>query len=119
MRSVGSVTATNWFGVVTRRSVSYDVVDGAIAWQYTASYDRKGMLQGTFRMKCDAKEVDPRFRDVMGEVDAEVGEEMKKDGNFRQFGSCHAMWALKKAKLKARGIVWYSPSELNPGAMFD
>ena len=69
--------------------------------------------------RSDAKEVDPKYADVIDRVEAEVTAEMKKDGTHGQFGSCHSFWSRKKEKLKERGIVWRSPSELNPDTCFD
>ena len=39
---------------------------------------------------------------------------------FKQLGSCHRIWAMKKQILKEKyGITWYTPAELNPDVIFD
>ncbi|MDB6078072.1 MAG: hypothetical protein JWO82_1819 [Akkermansiaceae bacterium] len=34
-------------------------------------------------------------------------------------GSCHRIWRLMKERLEQQGILWYSPAEMNPCAVFD
>jgi hypothetical protein len=39
---------------------------------------------------------------------------------FMQLGSCHRIWAIQKQILnKKYGIIWYTPTELNPDIKFD
>ena len=39
---------------------------------------------------------------------------------FMQLGSCHRIWAIQKQILnKKYGIIWYTPTELNPDVKFD
>jgi hypothetical protein len=101
------------------RWVTYVVVDGEIAWSYTLSFKPDDRLDSIQDSKSDAKEYDPKFEKVIEEVNVEVGAEMKKQGTYQKFGSVHQFWGLKKEKLKARGIEWRSPSELNPNAIYD
>jgi len=56
---------------------------------------------------------------MIKDVEDEVDGEMKRNGSFGRFGSVHTFWRLKKVKLKARGVEWWSPSELNPNAIYD
>jgi hypothetical protein len=48
-----------------------------------------------------------------------VHAEMKRKGSFGKFGSVHEFWGLKQEKLKAKGIKWRSPAELNPNTNYD
>ena len=101
------------------RWVSYIVVDGEIAWSYFVEFNADNSLDSVHESKRDAKEYDPEYQNVIKEVVAEVQTEMKQSGSYGKFGSVHEFTHLKKEKLKARGIEWRSPSELNPGASFD
>jgi hypothetical protein len=53
-----------------------------------------------------AKEVEDREKELDGAV-------------FSRRGQCHRVWVLTKMILKDRGIVWFSPADLNPGIVFD
>lgn len=97
----------------------YFAVDGEIAWTYSVQCRGDGSFVTLSESRCDAKEYDPKFRDVIAAVEQEAIAEMKKSGDYGQFGSVHGFWSLKKAKLKRRGIEWRSPSELNPNTYFD
>jgi hypothetical protein len=101
------------------RWIAYDLVDGNIAWRYVLTFKADGNLDHIDSRKFDSKEIDPNFRRVFEEVDSAVTKEMKQNGTHEQFGSVHAYWRLKKEKLKARGIEWNSPAELNRGTHFD
>jgi hypothetical protein len=101
------------------RWVSYTVADGEIGWCYLIKFKADGSVDYVEESRCDAKEYDPRYQKVMKEVEREVTAAMKKDGSYGQFGSCRAFWHLKREKLKARGIHWRSPAELNPNVCFD
>jgi hypothetical protein len=101
------------------RWASYTLVDGDIAWRYVLSFAVDGTLDWIHASKFDAKELDPRFRRVVEEVNAEVTAEMRGKGSVGRLGSVHTYWRLKKEKLKARGIDWYSPAELNPDSIYD
>jgi hypothetical protein len=38
----------------------------------------------------------------------------------RERGRCHGVWSRMKVILKEEhGVIWYSPSEMNPGMKFD
>lgn len=96
------------------RWVAYTVTDGDIGWRYLVKFKKDNSAEEIQTTKCDAKEYDPEYRDDILEVEAEASEEMKKTGIDGGLGSIHLFWQLKKEKLKARGIDWSSPSELNP-----
>ncbi len=101
------------------RWVEYRLVDGAIAWTYRMSFKADGVLDNVMVTKSDAKEYDPKYSKIIQEVENEVEAIMKKNGSYEKFGSVHGFWNLKRAKLKARGIKWLSPSQLNLNACFD
>ena len=50
--------------------------------------------------------------DIEAQIDAQLG-----TGYY--MGKCYEIWALKQRLLADFGIVWRSPSVLNPGMMFD
>jgi hypothetical protein len=101
------------------RWVSYTLVDGEVGWRYFVTFKADGSLDSVHESKCDAKEYDPRYESVIKEVDNEVQAEMKRNGSYEQFGAINGFWHLKKQKLKARGIDWRSPSDLNPFTSYD
>ena len=101
------------------RWVSYTLVDGSIAWRYLLRFKLDGSLEDIDVSKVDAKELDPKFQTAFKEVDSEVEAEMKQRGTYGRFGSVHTYWGLKKEKLKARGINWRSPNELNRNTSYD
>ena len=101
------------------RWVKYTLVDGTIAWQYHVQFKSDGSLYYVMEIKCDAKDCDPKYKKLMTDVENEVRGEMKRDGTSGHFGSVHTFWDLKQNKLRARGIEWRSPRELNPNSIFD
>jgi hypothetical protein len=101
------------------RWISYTLVDGDVGWGYTLRLWSDGSLDRIDASKFDAKEVDPKFEELIKSVDSEVEAEMKQSGTFGRLGSIHTYWRLKKEKLKARGVDWHSPSELNRGTIYD
>jgi hypothetical protein len=101
------------------RWVSYGVKDGGIEWVYTLNYKQDGELDYIHPSRRDAKESDPKYQTIIKEVEDEVDAEMKRKGTFGKGGSIGEFWYLKQVKLKARGIEWHSPAELNPGTHYD
>lgn len=101
------------------RWVSYVAVDGNIAWVYTIKFNADRSVDYLRPEKVDSKEYDPAYQEIMSKVNAEVSDEMKREGSSGKLGSVHRYWSLKKEKLKARGIDWRSPSELNPNTCYD
>ena len=105
--------------IEVRRRVDYTLTDGDIGWRYSAHFESNGTLADFDEdMRFDAKETDPKYRKIIDAVESEVQSEMKKQG-VAGLGSCHTFWLLKKEKLKAQGIAWRSPSDLNPNTCFD
>jgi len=101
------------------RWVNYTLVDGEIAWRYFVRFKGDGSLDSFFDTKCDAKEYDTKYQKLIKEVENEANAEMKRAGSLGRLGSVHTFWRLKKEKLKAKGIEWRSPAELNPDHNFD
>jgi len=102
----------------TARRKTFELVDGDIAWSYTFDFNSRGMLLETSQVKFDAKEVDPKLKETFATLDKELADEMKQLGISGQLGAVNSYWRLKKEKLKAKGIEWRSPAELNSG-IFD
>jgi hypothetical protein len=98
--------------------VSYLLVDGAIAWVYVADFKPNGSIGNVITTRRDAKEFDPKYSQLIKDVQDQVSLDMKKQG-LRGFGSIHTFWGRVKEKLKNKGIDWHSPAELNPNANFD
>ena len=101
------------------RWVRFTIADGEIAWNYFMRFKANGEFKYLDTTKCDARDVDPRYNQIMEDVAKEVDAEMKREKSAGQFGSCHSFWYLKKLRLKAKGIDWRSPKELNPGTCYD
>lgn len=73
-------------------------------------------------IKFDMIEKDPKYRDVFKKIDKEVEESIKNDPIFKNRPDGYALyfWNKKKALLKNKyNIDWKTPSELNPGVLFD
>ena len=66
-------------------------------------------------LRHDPVEMTEEYLAVIDEVD----EKIEKNREYRGFGSCHHVWSLKTDYLAQKGIVWHSPSCLNPHVMFD
>jgi hypothetical protein len=71
----------------------------------------------------DPVEDDPRYLEVLDEVEQETKTRMKKDGwpdKPTFLGWCHLYWGYKKRVLwEKHGISWRSPAEMNPGLLYD
>lgn len=69
-------------------------------------------------LKRDPVEWSSAYEKVIDEVERLVDEEL--EDHPRGMGFCFAYWSAKKHILLDRfGIEWRSPSEMNPGVMFD
>ena len=66
-------------------------------------------------LKHDPVETTEEYLAVIDEVD----EKIEKNREYRGFGSCYHVWSLKADYLAEKGIVWRSPSALNPKVRFD
>ncbi|MCD6050365.1 MAG: hypothetical protein K0Q55_1768 [Verrucomicrobia bacterium] len=101
------------------RWTRYAILDGEVGWSYTMAFKADGSLNYIREQKADSQDYDPKHRVLIDSINAEVKAEMEKQGTYGQFGSVHTYWSLKKDKLKARGISWRSPAELNPNTNYD
>ena len=66
-------------------------------------------------LRHDPVEMTEEYLAVIDEVD----EKIEKNREYRGFGSCYHVWSLKADYLAEKGIVWRSPSALNPKVRFD
>lgn len=67
----------------------------------------------------DPAEDDPETGPVIREILDQVTEELKPEEGW-QMGLCHLIWRTAKERLlREHSIVWYTPSEMNPGSIFD
>lgn len=67
----------------------------------------------------DPIEDDPRYWEIIQQVNDEVNKALSADGQI-YMGYCHYFWSEKKKLLKKRyGIKWRSPSDLNPSIHYD
>ncbi len=69
------------------------------------------------KLKADPVQLQPEWEKNIYEVEAECERRLKDEP--RCMGFCHSYWSTKAAVLAERGIVWKSPSAMNPGVMFD
>ena len=83
----------------------------------------------------DAIEDDPEYAGIIAAIDKEVELEVRQEIGARNAlcggtspeagledwprGTCHRFWKLKRDRLLEKGIIWYSPKDLNPGCIFD
>jgi len=89
------------------RWVSYVLIDGDIAWQYDLRFMFSGEDATIIRTKCDAKEFDLKYMQIIKDVEAEVAAEMKQNGTSGKLGSIHDFWGMTQDKLKAKNIIIY------------
>jgi hypothetical protein len=91
---------------------NYLLVDVELAWIYQARHPSLDPAIENIGL-ADAKEFDPRFRDLILRAEKEARAELEKRGQ-----TSPRQWRidrLKKEKLKAQGIDWRSPADLSPG----
>ncbi|PWU11835.1 MAG: hypothetical protein C5B50_22500 [Verrucomicrobia bacterium] len=101
------------------RWASYKITDGEIQWIYRLNFTPGGRLDYIEEERRDAKEDEPRYEKTIKDAKAETEAEMKKNGTYGRLGSVHTFWHLLKQRLKAKGIDWRSPAELNPNTRYD
>lgn len=68
-------------------------------------------------LKKDPVEWTARWEEVIDEADRMAEEKLK--GYSRGMGFCHGYWHERQKALRKLGVVWRTPSEMNPGTMFD
>ena len=88
-------------------------MDGGLQWRLDVDFKDDGAVSRLFFTKTDAIEADPALRETFDTVEKEVEAGMQAKG-IRGFGSINTYLTMKKAALKARGVEWRSPLELNP-----
>ena len=77
-----------------------------------------GRVEQEGYLKHDPVEWSTAYEKVIDEVERIVDGEL--DDHPRGMGFCFAYWSAKKHVLRTKfGIEWRSPSEMNPGVMFD
>lgn len=66
----------------------------------------------------DPIEEDPQYAESFAAAEALAEQELYERANTRGF--CHIYWQTKQRILKDQfGIMWFSPSEMNPSVRFD
>jgi len=101
------------------RWVAYTLTDGAVAWTCICEFKPSGQVESFLSERIDPAETNPQYKPIIRAIDAELEAQMKQQGTYGKLGTIHTFWQLKKEKLKARGIDWHSPAELNPGTQYD
>lgn len=77
-----------------------------------------GLPEYSIKVFKDKEEINNKIPDkVMKEVETEL-DDIFKD-THKGMGFCHQYWAKKKQLLNDRGYEWFSPKDLNPGAIYD
>jgi hypothetical protein len=94
------------------------MLDGELAWQYDVGYGNDESVRYVMRERIDAVELTPAYLGVIAEIEEQVAARMKAEG-IKGFGSCHAFWHIKQELLKGKGIIWHTPTEMNPGTCYD
>jgi len=97
---------------------AFYLIDGAIAWEYHVQFKPDGSVDTVRESRSDANEYDPKMIPIIQQAYEEALAEMKPR-NPGQLGFAPVLWWTMKAKLKAKGIDWYSPADLNPNTRFD
>ena len=61
----------------------------------------------------DEESLSNLLKEARARADAEIDPKIRR-------GRCHGVWIrTKKIMKEEHGIDWYSPSEMNPGVLFD
>ena len=94
------------------------MLDGELAWQYDVGYGNDESVRYVMRERIDAVELTPAYLRVITEIEEHVAARMKAEG-IQGFGSCHAFWHVKQELLKGKGIIWRTPTEMNPDTCYD
>jgi hypothetical protein len=75
-------------------------------------------VQGSERELHDPIEDDPLYQGFLQAAESETDEELRSAG--RGLGFCHRLWKTKQTILVRKyGVIWFSPSEMNPHILFD
>lgn len=103
---------------VTRWS-AYTLTDGSVAWTCICQFKPSGQVDSFDTERIDPGETNPQYKPIIRAIDAELEAQMRQQGTYGKPGSLHTFWQLKKERLKAKGIDWHSPAELNPSTRYD
>jgi hypothetical protein len=101
------------------RWTTFAVTDGDMTWRYLVRLKKDKGLEDIQLERCDSKDYAEEYQDDMDEVEEETQEELRKTGISGGTGAMRLFWQLKQEKLKARGIEWHTPGELNPDKSYD
>jgi hypothetical protein len=68
----------------------------------------------------DPIEDDPRLKEIINDVENEVDCKLQSSGVKQDMGYCFLVWHEMEKILRERfGVVWFSPSKMNPSALYD
>ena len=102
------------------KDIVYYLIDGEICLPYHVQFNKDGSVKQISLFDIiDAKDADPKYRDLMDRIDKKIYAEMKATGRYGKLGSVHWYWGRKRELLKQQGIKWRSPRELNPQILYD
>lgn len=86
---------------------------------FISRYVEAALVQGLQDDLHDPIEDHPEYSDLIKRVGEEALDQVKREAG-PGLGLCHAVWGSMATILRERhGIVWYSPSEMNPLTMYD
>ena len=74
-------------------------------------------IKTTAHLKRDPVEFSRQFEEIIDDVDRKLYNMYRNTP--RCMGFCFEIWSSRKALLAQQGIEWRTPSEMNPGVMFD
>ena len=98
---------TNAYGKKIRDSELLHRIEKARAYQ---------CLNDPLREFHDPIEDDPAIKWIVREVERRA----EKESPIQGMGRCHDVWGRMRRILKTEhGIVWYPPSDMNTGILFD
>jgi len=67
----------------------------------------------------DPIESDPELSGIIRNAAEEASKIVSAQGTLKR-GSCHSIWREQaRILLERHQVVWFSPSEMNPGVLFD
>jgi hypothetical protein len=70
--------------------------------------------------KHDPQEDDPKLGPIIKQAREEARYELFGERSHKiELGDFHAIWGRAKQILKAQGIDWKTPAEMNPHTMYD
>ena len=71
-------------------------------------------------IKYDPIEDTEKYKKIKDELEEKIKIRIEKEGINKGLGYCHIYWEFKKMILKEEyNMDWNSPTEMNPGIIFD